>query len=116
MRNSFIRITFTTSQQVYIYKAIQFYPEFNSDELKFLRNKIETKKDKAEIILHLKTYYNSNIFLKLSDMDFLSHNGKNPEWVTFIIRTNNGYEKKFDLDLPKYRYYTGKPSYCVNLG
>ena len=58
----------------------------------------------------------SNVYLRMTGMDYHRNDGKEPQWETFTIRTDNGYEKKYDLELPRYRYYSGKTSNCVNLG
>ena len=97
-------------------KKVQFTPEFDESEIEFEKNKIITKKDNAVITLRFVSDFDSNVYLRMKDMDYHNTGDKQYEWESFTIRTERGYEKKFDLELPKYRYYTGKASNCVNLG
>lgn len=97
-------------------KKLQFIPEFNESEIEFHGKRIVSKKKNAVIKLKFAADYGSNVYLRLTGMDYNNKHGKQYEWERFTLRCENGYEKKFDLELPSYRYYSGKASNCVNLG
>ena len=97
-------------------KNLSFVPEFNESEIEFEGNRIVAKIDNAMITLKFVSDSGSNVYLRMTGMDYHRNDGKEPQWETFTIRTDNGYEKKYDLELPRYRYYSGKASNCVNLG
>ena len=97
-------------------KNLSFVPEFNESEIEFEGNRIVAKKNNAVITLKFSSDSGSNVYLRMTGMDYHKDDGKEPQWETFIIRADNGYVKNFDLELPRYKYYSGKTSTCVNLG
>ena len=97
-------------------KKLHFIPEFNKSEISFEENRIIAKKKNAEIVLRFLPDSGSNVYLRLADMDYHNNDGKKYEWERVKVIAENGYEKQFDLELPKYRYYSGKVSNSVNLG
>lgn len=97
-------------------KNLSFVPEFNESEIEFEGNRIVAKKNNAVITLKFSSDSGSNVYLRMTGMDYHKGDGKEPQWETFAIRADNGYVKNFDLELPRYKYYSGKTSTCVNLG